>query len=228
MARGIWIRRVLACAAVLVLGGCAQRHSYPEPSQSQLMSSAPTTTSASAISGIPMSTASTMPPSAVSTGSPPGPFPDLGRFTEVDGKQYILNQQYKSKFVFFRPPSQQFLCGFGYKKELTSSVGITCAGAIPGIPPPAPGTAEPPPPDNAPCKSPHLSAGWDAHGNIQREGWGCLGKVPPGNVLPPGKKIVFGNITCVEGQDDLTGCLIKTDDGATHGFVISQQRTWTF
>jgi hypothetical protein len=117
----------------------------------------------------------------------------------------------------------QIVCDLNMVKLSKSTAQANCGGKIPGVG----DLPAPKPTPRSGCQDIAVGVADTSVGSIYTTARPCRSQAG-GRPLPVGKKIAFGKIICAVGRSAVVACLIKTDNGAAHGFVISQQRTWTF
>ncbi len=145
---------------------------------------------------------------------PPG-FPDLDSFTAVDPGAYIHHGGRASgDSIGFTAPGGRYGCGFVLSGD--AATRLNCSGDIPGVPE-----------DQVPASNPPESC------SIKRINWtgpgapyafggfkGRCGEYQANApVLPAGKKIQHGSITCA-AEEGAIACLDTA--GGNHGFVLRE------
>lgn len=163
-------------------------------------------------------------PRRASVQVPPG-FPDLSGFTEVDPKPYV--QVWKAVAgIHFTTPT--LTCSWPYSDDSPLPllhVGVTCVGAIPGMPETAATLPKPRDCDwisMAGSGGPRTDHGLRAYTFIR--GTGACPAPPDDFRLAPGSTLSASSITCAVTQDGVA-CV---DPVLNHGFVLSPAGSWSF
>jgi hypothetical protein len=146
----------------------------------------------------------------------PPSFPDLNAFQPVDPASYTASARAGGATYFTTPDGLQ--CVLPNPAKPGDHVSASCDGHLPGLP------------DNAAVGSDGCSQvttpsslPTDLGPYSFQKGTGCPILTSP--LLKVGQKITKGDITCVVGADQLTGCI---DPVLNRGFVLQSSGSWTF
>lgn len=169
--------------------------------------------------GLGTAAAAALVASATATAEPSG-FPDLSTFNETPADNYIKVLPRGGKTISFSTV-EGLNCRFGAREQgPDEDRGLSCDGPMPGLEGiPVYGS------EQGQCDYGNISRAGGAYG-ITHTKQKCLGAHPAGNILAPGQKISYGNVTCAAGADKLLACVNRAD--GEHGFVLSTAGSWSF